>query len=154
MPRSRSPNDFVSPRAVLINRVRASTSAARARIIARSACAASPRCRIGNSIFGSTRANRASVSASSRSCLLLDSAISRVRRGLATITSWPIAFRCRLTHGECVPTSNARRLGRSVPKTRLRSFLVVATALAATTSPLLVQNAVTRTSVPQVDSYG
>jgi len=41
---------------------------------------------------------------------VLDSAISRVRRGLATITSWPIAFRCRLTHGECVPTSNARRL--------------------------------------------
>src|SRR5713101_3385931 len=51
--------------------VRASTSAARARITIRSACACSLRCRIGLSNSGSIRASRPNVFASSRSSFRL-----------------------------------------------------------------------------------
>jgi len=107
--RSRSPNDFVSPRRVDQPRTR-STSAARARIIARSACAASHDAG-SEQHLRMTRANRAT---SPRPAVLLvaGSAISRVR-AIGHDHLMAIAFRCRLTHGECVPTSNARRLGRS-----------------------------------------
>jgi hypothetical protein len=50
-PRSRSPYDFVNPRAVLISAVRARTSPARARMTVRSACAFRLRCCTGTQQF-------------------------------------------------------------------------------------------------------
>ena len=64
---------------------------------------------MGRSSTGSTRANRASVSASTGSHFRLLSVISFNWRGLATITSCPHSASSRLTHGECGPTSNAIR---------------------------------------------
>ena len=63
-PRSRSPYDFVSPRAVFISAVCARTRLARARITVRSACACALGCFTGDSNCGSIGASRARVLAS------------------------------------------------------------------------------------------
>ena len=132
---SRSPTALASPRAALISAVRASTSAARTRIVIRSCCAFSLRWRIGRSNCGSTRASRASVCASSRSSLRLLWLISCTCRALATITSWPNWLSSRLTHGECVPTSIAMRQRGRAPNAWHSPFFVVATLASRSTSP-------------------
>src|SRR5579871_913740 len=75
--------------------------------------------------FGSMRASRASVCASSRSSFLRLSPISRTLRALATITSCPNSLSKRLIQGECVPISSAIRLRGIAPKTSCKAFAVV-----------------------------
>src|SRR5579864_4156035 len=134
-PRSRSPYDFASPRAVLTSAVRARTSPARARIVMRSACACTLRCFTGYSNSGSILANRASVCASSRSSFLRLSPISRTLRAFATITSCPKSLSKRLIQGECVPISSAIRLRGMAPKTSCNTFAVVRTRCSSCIRP-------------------
>ena len=109
-----TPYDFVKPRAVLISDVRARTSPARARMTVRSACAFRLRCcyrpqqtRVDSRQPG----QRAGIAAIIFSTAL---SIKRTFRAWATITSCPNSLNSRLTHGECIPVSNASRL-RSIP---------------------------------------
>src|SRR5215470_1626698 len=115
------------PRAVFTSPVRARTSPARARIIIRSACACALRCFTGYSNWGSIRASRAKVCASSRSSFLRLSPISLTLRAFATITSCPNCLSKRLIQGECVPISSAIRLRGMVPKTSCNAFAFVRT---------------------------
>jgi hypothetical protein len=78
--RSRSPYDFVNPRAAFTSAVRVLTSTVRARITLRWICALAVRCRTGPNKPGSILASRASVRASSRSSFRLLSPISRTFR--------------------------------------------------------------------------
>jgi hypothetical protein len=57
-------------------------------------------------------------------------------RGLATITSCPMAFSSRLTQGECAPTSIAIRHFFIGPYNAFIAGLVVATLPSFTTSPV------------------
>jgi len=134
-PRSRSPYDFVNPRAVLISDVRVRTSPARARMTVRSACAFRLRCCTGPSRSGSIRASRARVRASKRSSFRRLSPIKRTFRAWATITSCSNSLNRRLTHGECIPVSNAIRLRGIPPKTSFIAFSVVASFRSRSTSP-------------------
>jgi len=108
-------------RAVLINAYRASTSAARARIIARSACAPPHDAGIGTHLR--TRPTAPASPASSRSCLLAGLGNQfRVRRGLAESPHGPSpqvpTHPRRVRPPPPTPGGSAAR----VPKTRLRSF--------------------------------
>src|ERR1019366_5502294 len=126
---------LASPRAVFTSAVRARTSPARARITVRSACAFALRCRTGHSHWGSILASRASLRASSRSSFFRLSPIQRTLRACATITSCPNSLNRRLTHGECMPVSNAIRLRGIPPNTSFIAFGVVLTRCSSRTLP-------------------
>jgi hypothetical protein len=81
------------------------------------------------------RANRASVRASSRSSFFRLSPIKRTLRACATITSCPSPLNNRLTHGECIPVSNAIRLRGMAPNTSFMAFGVVLSFCSKITSP-------------------
>ena len=81
--------------------------------------------RDGDNSFGSNRANRARWQASIRSFLRMLCVINFTLCAFATITSCPIDARCRLTHGECVPTSTAIRLAGILANKESNPALVV-----------------------------
>src|SRR5438309_6649209 len=134
-PRSRSPDDLASPRAVFTSAVRARTNPARARISVRSACAFALRCFTGDSNCGSILASRARVCASRRSSFFRLSPIRRTLRACATITSCPSSLSRRLTHGECMPVSSAIRLRGIPPNTSRRALGVVLSRCSSSTLP-------------------
>src|SRR5580704_5871908 len=90
---------------------------------------------MGASSFGSTRASRASMRASSLSFFRLLALISFTCLALATITSCPNAVSSRLTHGEWLPTSMAIRQRCIAPNACSIPFFVVATLRSPITSP-------------------
>ena len=94
------------------------------------------RCCTGASNRGSIRASRASVRPSIRSSFRRLSPIKRTLRACATITSCPNSLNTRLTHGECVPVSNAIRLRAIPPNTSFIAFGVVPNLCSTRLPPL------------------
>ena len=105
------PRLFAKPRAWFTSCVLAFTNPSRAWMRIRSRWACSPRWTMGFSKLGSMRPRRARSSASTVSLFESFAAISRTRRGFATIAWCPQADTTRLIQGECVPTSRTTRLG-------------------------------------------